>query len=110
VAGQLEDNRNMMARFTTGLAWASPAMLVLCALAGYFLNRRALQPVDQIAAMLRSINIGNLSHRLPVANTHGELQRLAETCNEMLAAWKTPSRGSIGSRPTRRTNCVVRWR
>ena len=29
VAGQLEDNRNMMARFTTGLAWASPAMLVL---------------------------------------------------------------------------------
>ena len=42
VAGQLEDNRNMMARFTAGLAWATPAMLVLCALAGYFLNRRAL--------------------------------------------------------------------
>jgi heavy metal sensor kinase len=85
VAGQLEDNRNMMARFTTGLAWASPAMLVLCAIAGYFLNRRALQPVDQITAMLRSISIGNLSQRLPVANTRDELQRLAETCNEMLA-------------------------
>jgi heavy metal sensor kinase len=85
VAGQLEDNRNMMARFTAGLAWATPAMLVLCALAGYFLNRRALQPVDQITAMLRSISIGNLSQRLPVANTRGELQRLAETCNEMLA-------------------------
>src|SRR5204863_9427088 len=41
VGGQLEDNRNMIARFTTGLAWASPAMLVLCALGGYFLNRRA---------------------------------------------------------------------
>jgi len=85
VAGQLEDNRNMMARFTTGLAWASPAMLVLCAIAGYFLNRRALQPVDQITAMLRSISIGNLSQRLPVANTRDELQRLAETCNAMLA-------------------------
>jgi heavy metal sensor kinase len=85
VAGQLEDNRNMMARFTTGLAWATPAMLVLCALAGYFLNRRALQPVDQITVTLRSISIGNLSQRLPVSNTRDELQRLAETCNEMLA-------------------------
>jgi signal transduction histidine kinase len=85
VAGQLEDNRNMMARFTAGLAWATPAMLVLCALAGYFLNRRALQPVDHITATLRSISIGNLSQRLPVANTRDELHRLAETCNEMLA-------------------------
>ena len=85
VAGQLEDNRNMMVRFTAGLTWATPAMLVLCALAGYFLNRRALQPVDQITAMLRSISIGNLSQRLPVADTRDELQRLAETCNDMLA-------------------------
>lgn len=85
VAGQLEDNRNMMARFTAGLAWATPAMLALCAIAGYFLNRRALQPVDQITAMLRSISIGNLSQRLPVAHTLDELQRLAETGNEMLA-------------------------
>jgi heavy metal sensor kinase len=85
VGGQLEDNRNMMSHFTTGLAWASPAMLALCALAGYFLNRRALQPVAQITATLRSISIGNLSQRLPVAATRDELQRLAETCNEMLA-------------------------
>jgi heavy metal sensor kinase len=85
VAGQLEDNRNMMARFTTGLAWASPAMLVLCALGGYFLNRRALRPIDQMAATLRSISIGNLSQRLPIANAKDELQRLAETCNDMLA-------------------------
>ena len=85
VAGQLEDNRNMMARFTAGLMWAVPAMLVLCAVAGYLLNRRALQPVDQITATLCSISIGNLSQRLPVANTHDEVQRLAETCNDMLA-------------------------
>jgi heavy metal sensor kinase len=85
VAGQLEDNRNMMARFSSGLAWASPMMLVLCALGGYFLNQRALQPVHQIAATLRSISIGNLSQRLPVSNSRDELQRLAETCNDMLA-------------------------
>jgi heavy metal sensor kinase len=85
VGGQLEDNRNMMARFTTGLAWASPAMLVLCALGGYFLNRRDLRPIDQMAAALRSISIGNLSQRLPIATAKDELQRLAETCNDMLA-------------------------
>jgi signal transduction histidine kinase len=41
--------------------------------------------VDQITGTLRSISIGNLSQRLPVANTGDELQRLAETCNAMLA-------------------------
>jgi signal transduction histidine kinase len=85
VAGQLDDNRNMMARFTTGLAWAIPGMLLLSAFGGYFLSRRVLQPVDQINAALRSITIGNLSRRLPSSSTGDELQRLAETCNEMLA-------------------------
>lgn len=84
VAGQLEDNRNMMARFTTGLAGAIPAMLALSALAGYFLGRRVLRPVDQITAALRSMNIGNLSQRLPVSNSGDEIERLTETCNQML--------------------------
>ena len=85
VAGQLEDNRNMMARFTTGLAWAVPVMLALSALGGYFLSRRVLRPVDQITAALGSITIGNLSRRLATSSTGDELQRLAATCNEMLA-------------------------
>jgi heavy metal sensor kinase len=84
VAGQLDDNRNMMARFTLGLGTAIPAMLVLCALGGYFLSRRVLQPVDQITAALRSIKIGNLSRRLPVSRAQDELHRLADTCNQML--------------------------
>ena len=85
VAGQLEDNRNMVARFTAGLAWATPAMLALSALGGYFLSRRLLRPVAQITAALGSITIGNLSRRLSTSNTGDELQRLAETCNKMLA-------------------------
>lgn len=85
VAGQLEDNRNMLTRFTAGLAAAAPVMLALSALAGYLLGRRVLQPVDQITAGLRSINIGNLSRRLPVSPSGDELERLAETCNQMLS-------------------------
>jgi heavy metal sensor kinase len=85
VAGQLEDNRNLMSRFTTGFAFTIPAMLILSALAGYFLSRRVLHPVDQITGALRSISIGNLSQRLPLSRTGDELQRLAQTCNDMLA-------------------------
>jgi signal transduction histidine kinase len=34
---------------------------------------------------VRSISIGQLSARLPISPTRDELQRLAETCNDMLA-------------------------
>jgi heavy metal sensor kinase len=85
VAGQLEDNRQLLARFATGLITVIPALLALSALGGYFLSRRALQPVDQLTAAVRSISIGNLSRRLPISSTGDELQRMAETCNAMLA-------------------------
>ena len=85
VAGQLDDNRNMMARFTVGLIWTTPVMLMLSAFGGYLVSRRALYPVDRITTALHSINIGSLSRRLPVTSTGDELQRLAETCNDMLA-------------------------
>ena len=42
------------------------------------------RPVDQITATVRSISIRNLSDRLPVNGNGDELQRLAETCNDML--------------------------
>jgi signal transduction histidine kinase len=44
-----------------------------------------LKPVDRITATARSISIRNLSDRVPVTETGDELQRLAETCNAMLA-------------------------
>ena len=85
VAGQLEDNRVMLARFSEGLQWAIPPLLILCALSGYFVSRRALNPVDRLIASARSISIGNLSRRLPISGSGDELERLAMTCNDMLA-------------------------
>jgi heavy metal sensor kinase len=85
VAGQLEDNRQMLARFSSGLLWTAPALLVASALAGYFMSRRVLLPIGRLTAALRSISIGNLSDRLPVRETVDELDRLAATSNEMLA-------------------------
>ncbi|MEI9971141.1 MAG: HAMP domain-containing protein [Ignavibacteriota bacterium] len=85
VAGQLEDNRQMLARFTAGMAETIPILLAATALAGYFMSRRVLQPVDRLTVAVRSLSIGNLSQRLPIGQTGDELQRLAETCNDMLA-------------------------
>jgi heavy metal sensor kinase len=85
VAGQLEDNRLLLQRFFIGLMAAAPLLLILSALCGYFLSRRALDPIDHVITSVQSISIGNLSRRLPVSSTGDELARLAETCNEMLA-------------------------
>lgn len=85
VAGQLEDNRGLLARFSTGLLGSIPAVLGVSGLAGYFLSRRALRPIDRLTTAVQSIAIGNLSGRLPISNSGDELQRLAETCNDMLA-------------------------
>ena len=85
VAGQLEDNRALLQRFRSSLLWTIPVSLALSAILGYFLSRRALDPVARLTALARSISIGNLSRRLPVSNSGDELQQLAQTCNEMLA-------------------------
>jgi heavy metal sensor kinase len=85
MAAPLENNLQVLRAFTAGLLWTAPALLVISALGGYSLSRRALRPVDQITAATRSISVSNLSARLPVPESRDELQRLSETCNEMLA-------------------------
>jgi heavy metal sensor kinase len=84
-AAPLEGNRTALHAFSAGLLWAIPALLVISALGGYLLSRRALKPVDQIIVATRSIGVSNLSERLPVPETRDELQRLSETYNAMLA-------------------------
>jgi heavy metal sensor kinase len=84
-AGQLEDNRLLLRRFSTGLLWSIPVSLALSAMFGYFLSRRALDPVARLISSARAITIGNLSRRLPLSSGRDELHQLAQTCNEMLA-------------------------
>jgi signal transduction histidine kinase len=85
VGGQLEDNRQLLARFQAGLEAATPVLLAVSALCGYFLSRRALKPVGRLISGVRSISAHDLSGRLPVYPTGDELQSLAETCNDMLS-------------------------
>lgn len=71
--------------FLKGLLAAAPILLLISSAGGYLLSRKALKPVDRITAAAHSISIRNLSERIPVTNSRDELQRLAETCNAMLA-------------------------
>ena len=84
IGGQLEDNHLLLNRFRAGLLWTTPVLLLVSSLLGYFLSRRALNPVARLISSARLISIGNLSRRLPIVDTRDELQLLAETCNEML--------------------------
>jgi heavy metal sensor kinase len=65
--------------------WSIPVVLLLATAGGYWISRRALAPVDQLTNTARSISAHNLSQRLVVPKTGDELQRLAETLNEMMA-------------------------
>jgi heavy metal sensor kinase len=85
VGGQLSDNHNLLARLAESLERSIPIMLVVSALAGYFISRRALMPVVRLTESARSITIGNLTTSLPVSPVGDELAQLAETCNQMLS-------------------------
>ena len=66
------------------LLLATPGVLLIASLCGYWISRRALQPVDEITRAAQTIGIENLSQRLEVPASADELTRLSETWNGML--------------------------
>lgn len=85
VATSLRDYDEALERFRIVMYSAAPAFLIFAALGGYWLSRRALAPVDEITRAARTIGAQDLSQRLAVPRSSDELQRLADTLNEMLA-------------------------
>lgn len=74
-----------LSRFRHLLYGAGPVFLIVAALGGYWLSRRALVPVDQMIQAARTIEARDLERRLAVPRTGDELERLADTLNEMLS-------------------------
>jgi two-component system OmpR family sensor kinase len=60
-------------------------VLVLAALSGLLLARRALRPVAETADAVRRIGDRNLHERLPEPGTRDEIDRLIKVFNELLA-------------------------
>ena len=63
---------------------AIPVALLFAGLSGWFLARRSLAPVVDMMERARQISAENLEQRLPIANPHDELGRLASTFNALL--------------------------
>jgi heavy metal sensor kinase len=74
----------LLTKFRTGLLLLTPAIILLAALGGHFMSRKALKPVAALAAQARRINERNLDMRLPRSNTRDEISDLSDTLNQML--------------------------
>ncbi|MGA3227034.1 MAG: ATP-binding protein [Acidobacteriaceae bacterium] len=74
----------LLSAFGERLLLLTPAVLILAAVGGHFMSRKALAPVAAIATEARHINDRNLDIRLPIASTRDEISDLSETLNQML--------------------------
>jgi heavy metal sensor kinase len=68
-----------------GLLAGLPLALGAAGLAGHFLARRALSPIERMARRAHEINAERLDARLKVENPDDEMGRLAQAFNETLA-------------------------
>jgi heavy metal sensor kinase len=74
----------LLSAFGTQLLLLTPAILLLAAIGGHFMGRKALAPVAAIATEARRINDKNLDIRLPTDGARDEIFHLSETLNQML--------------------------
>jgi heavy metal sensor kinase len=79
--GPLKDR---MYQFFLLLLLSIPLALILAALAGQSIARRALRPLDEMTARAERITASNLGDRLLVANKHDELGNMARVFNHLL--------------------------
>jgi heavy metal sensor kinase len=84
VAIPMDEAAGVMRSFRQLLLFLIPAVLTVSCVGGYWLSSRALRPVDEITNVARSIGVQNLSQRVAVPQTGDEIERMAETWNEVL--------------------------
>lgn len=85
VGGSLSALRTTLNRLKALLFLVLPLTVILTGLAGLFLVRMTLKPVDTMVNALHEIESDRLGLRLPLPRTDDEIQRLAETFNDLLA-------------------------
>lgn len=85
VLQSLHSQKEMLEDIRDTFLWVIPIALLLAALGGYFLARKSLAPVAEMASQARSMGIANFHNRLVIANERDELGQLARSFNELLA-------------------------
>jgi heavy metal sensor kinase len=71
--------------FLRSLLFLVPLGIVMSALAGWQMARRALNPLTQLAAAARKIDIERLQQRLPIGGAGDEVDEVATAFNETLS-------------------------
>ena len=85
VLQSLHPQQEMLRDIRETFYWAIPAALLLASLGGYFLARKSLAPVAEMASQAWHMGASSLSGRLAVANPRDELGQLALSFNQLLA-------------------------
>ncbi len=89
VAIDTHDVRDSIVELIRGILIASPALLLITALGGWWIARSALQPIEAVTVAAREINAARLDQRLPVPPCEDEVQRLTVVLNGMIARLET---------------------
>ena len=84
VAKPLAEIEKTLMRLALIIVVIIPLGVAAACLAGWFLAKRFLSPVEQMIQQARKITAAYLKSRLPRTHTLDELDRLAETLNEMI--------------------------
>jgi signal transduction histidine kinase len=84
VAQSLDGVQDASDRVLALILLAGPPALVVAAVGGWWLARKALRPVGQMAREAERIEIDRLDERIAVPRARDELARLATTLNAML--------------------------
>lgn len=84
-ADSLRDVDEAVARVRVLIVTGGLAALGLALAGGWWIARKGLRPVEQMATRAADIDAADLSQRVPVPAAHDELRHLAQTLNQMLA-------------------------
>jgi heavy metal sensor kinase len=84
VARSLESTDAAIGRVRDGLVIGGAVAVLVAAAGGWVLAGAALRPVERMRRTAADISEHDASARLPVPNTHDELQALATTMNSLL--------------------------
>jgi heavy metal sensor kinase len=74
----------LVAEFRNNLLLLTPIVILLAAVGGHFMSRKALRPISELAREARHINDRHLDIRLPVPEARDEVSDLSRTLNQML--------------------------
>jgi len=92
IAKPLYEIEKTLSRLKLIISLIIPMGVALACVAGWFLAKRFLSPVERMIQQARKITAAYLKSRLPRTFTQDELDRLAETLNEMIDRLESSTR------------------